>query len=425
VSGGRWHLPRKITNAARVRLRWWTPFVGFAVSLIFPTSALSKDADHSYLLLLYGVGVLVALYLCTTRFVPYSSKFLTRSSAALALVLCFSLLLGAFLYIHPEIDTDGFKLAAITVGASDSDDAIDVALKELLSGHYPYYEKTFLGNPLSPMPGALLLAIPFYVVGESALQNIFWLATFSTLVAWRYRDIRVSAWVTVLVLLLSPNVVYTLLQGSDHISNGIYVLVFLVMLMGAVQQGRIFGEGLLWAALLGLGLSSRLSFLFVIPVVFLHLRKMCGIRRASLLMGVTLSSFLIVTAPFVAYDPYGFSPLHAANFLSQNGAFPWAPTAIPIVASIFSVALGLRRANSEIEGVVSNCFLVQLFLIGTSFVLGYLAHDSASLQVFHAGLLSMFFGIFAFGPATIMQCGGPTNGRTPLTGNLRLEGKRP
>jgi len=46
--------------------------------------------------------------------------------------------------------------------------------KAMFDGKYPYYETSFLGNPISPMPGALLIALPFYVLGWTALQNIVW-----------------------------------------------------------------------------------------------------------------------------------------------------------------------------------------------------------------------------------------------------------
>ena len=52
---------------------------------------------------------------------------------------------------------------------------VRVALTELASGRYPYTATTYLGNPITPLPGALLLAAPFWwVTGSAAWQNVAW-----------------------------------------------------------------------------------------------------------------------------------------------------------------------------------------------------------------------------------------------------------
>lgn len=61
---------------------------------------------------------------------------------------------------------------------SDCDDALNIAAAELTQGHFPYYLKTYFNNPISPMPGAVLLATPFVLLGTSAYQSIFWLIVF-------------------------------------------------------------------------------------------------------------------------------------------------------------------------------------------------------------------------------------------------------
>jgi hypothetical protein len=63
-------------------------------------------------------------------------------------------------------------------GGSDSDDALVTGVYELAAGRYPYYVKTYLGNPISPLPGALILAAPFVAVGCVALAHVFWLFVF-------------------------------------------------------------------------------------------------------------------------------------------------------------------------------------------------------------------------------------------------------
>ena len=61
---------------------------------------------------------------------------------------------------------------------SDDDDALNIAVAELLHGHYPYYARTYLGNLIHHFPGTFLLAAPFVLLGTSAIQNLVWLALF-------------------------------------------------------------------------------------------------------------------------------------------------------------------------------------------------------------------------------------------------------
>ena len=61
-------------------------------------------------------------------------------------------------------------------GGSDRDEALNIAAAALWRGENPYYQRTYLGNVVSPLPGAILLAEPFVAIGNSAYGNLFWLA---------------------------------------------------------------------------------------------------------------------------------------------------------------------------------------------------------------------------------------------------------
>ena len=105
-----------------------------------------------------------------------------------------------------------------------------------MNGNYPYYVRTYLGQPPIPMPGAILLALPFVALGYSAYQNLFWLAVLF-IVTWSYIGDRLSALGMVLMILaLSAIVWHSVVTGIDRLSNGIYVLVAMLWLMKAVGQ---------------------------------------------------------------------------------------------------------------------------------------------------------------------------------------------
>ena len=59
------------------------------------------------------------------------------------------LLLALFVVVYPRVNTT-------TPGrGSDRDEALNLAATELLDGRYAYYPATYLGNPISPLPGAI------------------------------------------------------------------------------------------------------------------------------------------------------------------------------------------------------------------------------------------------------------------------------
>ncbi|CAN2042199.1 membrane hypothetical protein [Candidatus Magnetomoraceae bacterium gMMP-15] len=110
----------------------WKPFVGLAFSIIYPSTAIFKKVG--YLPLVLYIFIVVSLLLSILWIVPRMKKILTPSISVAGLSLLFVSVLGAYVVIHPQIDTDGFRLAGISFGSSDSDDAINTAIEECIEG---------------------------------------------------------------------------------------------------------------------------------------------------------------------------------------------------------------------------------------------------------------------------------------------------
>ena len=98
-------------------------------------------------------------------------------------VLLFALLAGAFDALYP------ISLRHTLNRGSDREDALRIELDAMRHHLYPYDARTFLGNPPTPLPGAMLLAAPFYAIHHIAWQNFLWLALFFVFTArwFRYR----------------------------------------------------------------------------------------------------------------------------------------------------------------------------------------------------------------------------------------------
>lgn len=301
-------------------------------------------------------------------------------------------LVVAFVVVYPTADADA-------VGAgSDRDDAADLATNRLLDGEYPYYEKTYLGNPVSQLPGALALAAPFVALGTSAVQSFVWLPVFFVALARHLGSARLALFVSWTALAVSPGVLRELLTGGDLIANGIYVAVPLLVVLRA-RPGWI---ALAAALFLGWALSSRANFVYALPLLFAALVQLWGWREAIVRTGVATVALAAITLPFYAYDPDGFTPLTTSGKLSQfEDLAPHLDVAVVLVAVVLTAALALRRFDRRGLRLMASAALVQMFLLIAVVVL-----DSIQLErldftflVPGYGLVALFFALFgSWGP---------------------------
>ncbi len=304
-----------------------------------------------------------------------------------------------FFVVYPLAD------AGIVGGGSDRDEALNIATTELLHGHYPYYEKTYLGNLITPMPGALLLAIPFVLIGNSAYQNLFWLFVFFLFARSFLKDGRLALLLLWTILALSPAVLDALVTGSDYLANSLYVVLFVVWMVIATSRSNHSGPRLIaLAALLGIGFSSRLNFATILPLVFSALVGVAGWKTALKYFAVTCATSAAITLPFYLYDPQGFSPLLTSA--SKLGAFqsvlPFVDIIVPMVTGVISLALASQSANRDLTTMLRNCAIVLVFPILCGIVLASVEagrpefYNSNSFADY--SLPAMIFGVTAAWP---------------------------
>ena len=255
-------------------------------------------------------------------------------------LLLLSVLFLAFLLIYPLADSGQLGFT------SDRDEAIDIAVRQLLNGHYPYLCKAVsgihdgcpaMGNPIAPLPGALLLASPFVILGGSALQNFFWLVAFYVTLRQCLGDRKFPAVYLTTLLLFSPVVIAEILTGGDHLANALAVTVAIVLVLSATSvQGWMLG-----GVLLGIALSWRAHFLLVaIPLLVYHLRH--GKLKALWVAGTAAAaSFAVVTLPFWIASPAEFAPVHIQQRFSDfRHLLPHADAAAIALSVVVGLAAG-------------------------------------------------------------------------------------
>jgi hypothetical protein len=371
----------------RLRERLTRDALGLGGSLIIPATAVTQrylGLKGTVIYVLTAALILAALL----RAKAVAHKALRSCGPrriSLLLASTFILVAAVFAVLYPIAD------AGVVGGGSDADDALNVAVHELLRGRYPYSAKTYLGNPLSPMPGAVLLAAPFVLLGTSAYQNLFWLLVFYVILAEVLYDRRRALLLLWAMLLLSPGLLHNITVGSDYVANTIYVLSAILWLASPeIPYQKVA------AVFLGIGLSSRANFLLLLPAVGVYLSRVYGPRTARDRLLLSAGAFALVTLPFVIYDPGAFSPFHTYHEVAWlDRVVPFAGILIPGITGLLSVVLAFLQDDSRLA-LMRSCCLVMATPVLLSMVLASVYVQAINFQFAAFGSFFLFFGVVGF-----------------------------
>jgi hypothetical protein len=370
------------------------PLLGLAFALFFPSTAvvqryLGLPGVAAYLVIAAGL-----LWLGQRRLFPWIDARLPSRWAVVLIGLTFLALTAAVLLVYPLAD------AGVLGGGSDGDDALDVAASALLQGQYPYHPRTYLGNPISPLPGSVLLATPFVLLGGSAYQNLFWLLAFVGTVGAALRSAAQALLLLWAMLLLSPALLHGLAIGSDYIANGIFVLLFSWWLVAwASRPGSNAVVTILLAALLGVSLASRAQFILLLPLIFAALGRRVGWRLAAGLLAVAVVALVAVTLPFLLYDPAGFTPLGTYREIGIfDAVLPGAGAMITLATAAAGLALAWQD-NGKLAVFLRNCTAVLALPVVCGVVLMSIGLGRIDFRFAAFGVMFLFFGAAAFWPA--------------------------
>jgi hypothetical protein len=221
--------------------------------------------------------------------------------------LALFLLLGQiFTVLYP------IQLRHVINQGSDREDALRIELNAVTHHQYPYDARTFLGNPPTPLPGAMLLVAPFYAIHHIAWQNLFWLALFFVFTARFFRYRATALFFLATFLLFAPADLSDFVTGGDYLTNFCYVAIAAALFLRALS--RPLPIAVLAAAFLGVTLSSRVIYpLLLIPLLAYALQRASVARtRIAVLFAIVFVAAAAVTLPIFAPHPLArlFAVLH-------------------------------------------------------------------------------------------------------------------
>ena len=130
---------------------------------------------------------------------------------------CFLIIIILFIIIY---NTDGNSINV------DRWSAMDVGIKALFNGEYPYTATDHLNGRTSNFPGLLIIGMPFYLLGNVAYLQVFAFLLLSYTI-YNYLEIR-KATRFIFLLLLSPAYWWEIFSMSDLLSNVILVFCFIL-----------------------------------------------------------------------------------------------------------------------------------------------------------------------------------------------------
>ena len=329
----------------------------------------------------------------------------------MTLVAQYAVLIGAFVILYPLSNSHARPsiFHAAIEGGSDRDESLNLGVGELLAGRYPYYRTTQLQNPVTQLPGSLILAVPFALLGNAAWQNFFWLAVFFGLVRYVFGRNRLAAGFIALTMFGCPVVLQDFVTGGDLGVNAITILIGMFLMVtfapdASTARWKTIGA----AAFTGIALSSRLNYLLLVPPLFAAVARRAGLTDAFTGLLVIGLVFGAVTLPFYWHDPSGFAPLYLHNKFSQfDGEVHNGGILFPILSLLFSLVVSWYPGNHDVR-----VWLIQSGLVLTLPVVFLVA--LASVRV-HApnfvfadyALAGVFFGGLGAGMSLLRRSPGP------------------
>lgn len=340
----------------------------------------------------YLLAVVAAVPVVLHFGAPLFARLVSERAARVLAAATILALVAVFFVVYPHANDH----ASATAGGSDRDEDANLATNQLIRLHFPYHVTTYLGNHITHLPGSLILAIPFVLIGNSAYQNMVWLPALFAGLRIRTGSTSRALFFCWLLLIASPAVLREYVTGGDLVANGIYVLLATIGVLWASRRGGWLSVAA--AIALGLTLSSRANYLLVLPLLASAVLQSAGRRRALIDTSVAIAAFCVVTLPFYLYDRAGFTPFHASDKLSQfDAVLPHARALILGLAALLAVVLSFTRMRADGSALARNAAVVQVFILVWAVALDSAGAGTATFffLVSGYGLNAVFFALFA------------------------------
>jgi len=379
--------------------------LGFTFTILVVSIRFFKQLGLAGMLayVVIGGATVFALVRYGTR--PVANRIPQRYATPLALAAAILIAIIA-VPLHDLVNRNALDIPGFSYGNTDIDDALIVGLNALLQGQHPYSVRTWVQGELTPMPGALLLALPFHLAGSVVLQNAFWLFMLFAALGWLVKDRSAALYLWGLSLFFSPKILEEqVVQGADRLVNATYILIASLILIEAARRRANAVIQAAAAVAVGVVFSSRLNFLLLAPLLLSALVKVAGWKRGACLASIAAGSFVAITAPFYFTSPGPFAPFHTLGKLSHATPLLTALGVLAVaVTGALSIWLAWKTDNADIQTYLRNCFVVQLVIVAIETTLTLPSHNAVLTWMYvQYGFFFFPFGFLYFGSRVIQS----------------------
>ncbi|WP_312901629.1 hypothetical protein [Chryseobacterium taichungense] len=249
------------------------------------------------------------------RTVVYKSLFFSG-------IFCFF-----FISIYLNYITDGNSLNV------DRWSALEVGIKAILNGEYPYNIPDHMRRESSNLPVLIIIGMPFYLLfGSVGYLQSFCFLLFSYLVFKIFNNYK-ERLAVLLLLLLSPAYLWEVYVKSDLFSNFIIIAGFTYLVWGKLNVKKISKPDLV-SFLAALVMLTRISS--VIPLIIALLKKFWGFNLKE---KIRFALVFILTAGVVIY--IFFQNVPDLNTFIKHNPFMIQGAKQPLFLSILYIVIAV------------------------------------------------------------------------------------
>ncbi len=264
-----------------------------------------------------------------------------------AFSLCFFCLL---MFINLKVD--GLSLN------TDRWSALEVLIKSILEGKYPYAILDHLGNTTSNLPGLFYVGLPFYLLGDVGFLQPFTFLFLSIFII--LSKIKNDEKVFIFLLCtLAPSYFWEVIGKSDLMSNCILVLLF-ISIWQQKFKNNIFKQSYLIAFFSAFLVLTR--GIVAIPLTIFMFSEFIKVKPYKKLLFILcfLMSLIFISLPV-------FIDLPSLTFIKEHNPFNhqtrYAPKILILISLLLPFVFSFKVKNS------SDVFLFSTYILsGLMFV---------------------------------------------------------
>lgn len=198
---------------------------------ILKYSSRQEYINNYIVLTIYIVFTLVSINIIS-RFSDKLNRFKKFNSFYVLGIILASII---FIFINYKIDGNSLN--------TDRWSALEVTIKSLLNGIYPYNVEDHLGKTTSNLPALFYLGLPFYLIGQIGLLQVF-VFIVSTIYILKLNISQTEKLLIVLLFLISPAYHWEVFAKSDLMSNLILLIIF-IHYWSTKYKGNLFHKPIL------------------------------------------------------------------------------------------------------------------------------------------------------------------------------------